>query len=38
MGPIEVQESVVNSLKTITSATAAHAGKFLNYTGEEFPW
>jgi len=38
IGPIEVSVCVSDIIKTVTSATAKNAGKFVNYTGEELPW
>jgi len=36
-GSNEAWESASNILKTVTAATVADAGKFLNYNGYELP-
>jgi hypothetical protein len=38
IGPIDAPVAVAQVIKTVSSATAADVGKFLNFSGGEVPW
>ena len=38
IGPIDAPVAVAQIIKTVSSATAADVGKFLNFSGGEVPW